>query len=430
MGVTGAAVAGTWAPRTAWGAAAGVKVDKPTLGRGPKDEPEEAVGGPLALGPWAHGKSSTSTATMLMFRGNGAHTFYGTGPLPEQAPRILWQHRMIDFPSLYYGEPHVWSGTGWTGQAAKLGDYVFIGSQGCHLYAFEAASGKLRWRFHGDRMFKASVCLYENRVYIGNVDNFLRCLDAATGKVIWKLNTMKDLDSSACVVDDRLYIAGENGHARCLDPRTGTQIWKTFVGAINRGPKGGSYGSETSPAVANGEYYCATYDGELFRIDAATGEIVWKAITGDDTDASPVIWGDFVYAAAQEKSPFVHCFERATGKLVWKKQSKGGFWASPALSGGKLFIGSAGGEILALDATSGALVWRVDLGHPTWSSASVVDEKLVIAGFDGVLRCLDAKTGKPVWEKKLGGRMHSTPCIVDGKIYIGTRQGFFYAIGA
>lgn len=386
-------------------------------------------GGPLNLPKWTLGDASASPTTPLMFRGNPSHTFYGTGPIPDK-PRVKWRHRMLDFNTLYYGKPHVWRGTGWTGQAVAYGGFVFIASQGRYIYAFEAETGRLRWRFEGKRMFKSSLCLYDNHLYVGNVDNHLRCLDAATGEVAWKLRWSRDLDSSPCVTGGRLYIAGENGWARCLDPHSGELHWKTFVGAINRGPKGGSYGSETSPAVHEGEYYCATYDGELFSLNAADGSLRWKAKTGDDTDASPVIYDDRVFIAAEEKHSFVQCFGRKDGKLLWERPGKNGFWATPALVDETLYIPSAGGDIMALDARDGKTKWHRELTTGSWSSPAVVDGKVIFGTFDGHLRCLDAATGKDVWSLSLGGRMHSTPCIVDGTIYIGTRAGWFYAIGA
>jgi outer membrane protein assembly factor BamB len=403
-------------------------VDRPRRLRGAPDRASFKAGGPLELPEWSYGKNSTASDAMLMFRGNPSHTFYGTGPLPSK-PRIKWRHRMLDFESLYYGRPHVWRGTGWTGQAAKLGDFVFIASQGGHLYAFEAQTGRLRWRFAGGRMFKSSVCLYDNHVYVGNVDNHLRCLDAKTGDVAWKLRWSRDLDSSACVVNDRLYIAGESGYARCIDPKTGELHWKTFVDGINRGSKGGSYGSETSPAVHEGEYYCATYDGLLFSLNASDGSMRWKAVTGDDTDASPVVYDDRVFIAAEDNYSFMQCFRRSDGKKVWEQKAKGGFWATPAVSEETVYIPSGGGDMLALDARSGKTLWHRQLGTASWSSPVVLEDKILFGAFDGKLRCLDRKTGKDIWELKLGGRIHSTPCVVDGVIYIGTRAGRFYAIG-
>jgi outer membrane protein assembly factor BamB len=384
----------------------------------------------ITLPDWRYGKNSAATDTVLMFRGNGAHTFYGTGPIPEANPRVLWRFRTAVIRNTVRGTPMTWTGTGWTGTAVKLGDYVFFGSVGGYVYALDAKSGKQAWRLKGGGMFKASICAYENRLYIGNTDNLLRCIDAATGRTVWRVDTGKDLDSSAAVVDDKLYIAGENGYLRCLVPQTGKQIWRTFVDGIGPGTVLGSNGSETSPAVADGEVYTATYDGILFCVDAKSGDVRWRARTGDDTDASPVIHDEFVYACAEEKSPYLFCFAREDGRQVWRYGERtGGFYSTPAIVGDRLWVGAEDGKLHCVNARDGSPVWTFQTGAAIWSSPCVVDGKVIVGSRDFHLYCLDAATGREHWRLKLDGRIISSPCIVDGTIYIGTATGYFYAVG-
>ena len=49
-----------------------------------------------------------------------------------------------DFHTRLRGWRITWRGTGWTGQAIAVGDFVFVGSVGRGLYAFEARTGRLR----------------------------------------------------------------------------------------------------------------------------------------------------------------------------------------------------------------------------------------------------------------------------------------------
>lgn len=383
------------------------------------------------LPAWSYGRNSSATDTVLMFRGNGAHTFYGTGPIPDKAPEIKWRFRTAVIRNTVRGTPMVWAGTGWTGTAVKLGDYVYVGSVGGYVYAFEAESGDLVWKVRGGGMFKGSICAYENRLYMGNTDNQLRCLDAETGKRVWRIDTGKDLDSSPCVVDDKLYVAGENGYLRCLVPQTGKQIWRTFVDGIGPGTVLGSNGSETSPAVANGRVYTATYDGILFCCDANTGKVLWRAKTGDDTDASPVVHGDYVYAAAEEKAPYVYCFAQEDGRQVWRYANKArGFYSTPAVVGDRLYVGAEDGELHCVDPTTGEGVWTFQTGAGVWSSPCVIDGTVIFGSRDYHVYALDAATGAERWRVKLDGRIISSPCIVDGAIYIGTATGYFYCLAA
>jgi len=388
-----------------------------------------AAPGVAKLGPWRYGRGSFAADTQLMFRGNPAHTFYGTGPVPD-APRFAWRFRTAEIKNFVRGKPMTWAGTGWTGTASKLGDYVYVGSPGGYVYCFNAFSGRLVWAHKGAGMFKGSLCIYDNKVYIGNTDNLLRCLDAATGRRIWAYDTEKDLDSSPCVVDGRLYIAGENGYARAIDPQTGKQIWRTFLGGIGPGTLLGSNGAETSPAVADGELYAATYDGDLFCLDTNDGKVRWKTRTHDDTDASPVIAGEFVYAAAEEKASHLFCFARDTGREVWRySENPLGFWSTPAVVGDRIFVGGDDQKLHCVDAATGKGVWRFETGGAVWCSPSVVDGKVVFGSRDGLLYILDAASGREIWRQALDGRIISSPCIVDGYIWIGTATGWFYCFG-
>lgn len=387
--------------------------------------------GVARLPAWAYGDSSVSTDTVLMFRGNGAHTFGGTGPLPDKAPEVKWRFRTGSRSNTVRGVPMVWAGTGWTGSAVKLGDYVYVGSVDGKAYAFHAETGRLVWQIGSGGMYKSSFCAFENRLYIGNTDDLLRCIDAQTGRTVWTHNTGKDLDSSPCVIEGKLYIAGENGHVRCLDPRTGKLIWKTFVGGIGPGTVLGSNGTETSPAVADGELYGANYDGDLYCLDTATGAPRWTVKTGDDTDASITIAGDYIYAGAQEKAPVLYCFARKDGREVWRYTGNTkGYWSTPAVADGRVHVGGEDGSLHTVDALTGAPLWTFATGDGIWSSPSVVDGKVVFGSRDFHLYCVDAKSGAEVWRVKLDGRIISSPCIVGGKIWIGTATGYFYCLGA
>lgn len=386
--------------------------------------------GPIKLPTWKYGDHSAASDTLIMFRGNPTHTFYGTGPIPTK-PALKWKFRMERVEALLHGRPHVWTGTGWTGQASVLGGYVFIGSQDKHFYCFETETGQLRWKYQSGRWFKSSPCLYENRIYVGNVDNYLRCMDAQTGRVLWHYNMGRDLDSSPCVWEGRLYIGGENGYLHCFDPKRGKLLWRTFLGGIGPNTKPGSNGVETSPAVADGEVYAANYDGYLFCVDARTGAIRWKFRTGDDTDASPVIVGDRLYIAAEDRNPYLYCVSRQQkGKLIWKLSNRKGWWSTPAIVGDRLWIGGNNGILYCIEAKTGKVIWTFKAGGPIWSSPAVVDDRVVFGSYTPYLHMLDANSGKQIWKFNMGGRSHSTPCVVNGSIYVGCSAGTFYCFGA
>lgn len=379
------------------------------------------------LPPWSGADSSNSQpGTMMMFRGNAQHAHYGQGKLGTDL-KALWKFRMWDFQTWKHGAPYLWQGTGWTGQTLKVGDYVFVGSQGGHMHCFHALTGKLVWVHAADRAFKGSPCFYKNRLYAPNVDNCLRCLDATTGKELWKWRGPHDMDSSPVVHGGKLYVGGEDGALKCFDPDSGKLQWNLPFG-VGEGEKPGSGGIESSVAIADGVGYFGHLDGNIRAVDLATQKVLWARHIGKDVDASCLIVGGRLFVGVEEGDPSFHCLDRATGKTVWAQQL-GGIWGSAAHDGGRIYVGSSNGKFYALDAGTGSIVWSHDVGIAMWSSPAVVDGKVVFGSYDRWLRMLDAKDGTLLWKGDLEGRSHSAPAIIDGKIWVGSASGWYWCFG-
>ena len=249
--------------------------------------------------------------------------------------------------------------------------------------------------------------------------------------MLWAANMGADCDSSPCVVDGRLYICGETGQARCLDPHTGKLHWETYLGGTGGGSKPGSNGVESSPAVVDGELFASSYFGDLFCVDTSNGRLKWTAKTHDDTDASPVVHGRYVYTAAEDRASRLYCFDRKNkGKLVWQYEGNpSGYWSTPAFADGKIFVGGQDGKMHCVDATTGKALWTYRTEAPVWSSPAHVGGRLVFGSYDKHLHLVDAATGRGISKLRLDGRCISTPAVVDGRVYVGTATGTFYCVG-
>lgn len=380
------------------------------------------------LPAWDGATTSDSVpGSMRMFRGNLAHGYYGSGTVPEN-PRLVWKFRMSDLSTMKHGKPTVWSGTGWTGQALKHGDYVFVGSTGGHFHCFEAKTGALVWVFTAERMFKGSPTLYDNRIYVPNVDNHLRCLDAATGKVVWDWRGPNDMDSSPRVLGGKVYVGGEDGAVKCFDAATGDLEWQEKFG-VGEGEKPGSGGIECSLAIADGVAYFGHLDGHLRAFSLTERKLLWKTKLGFDIDASALVVGDRVYCGAEEGKPSFHCLDRETGKTVWTHHVKGGVWSTAASWKDTVIVGGNGGGLYCLDAATGDEKWVFDAGAGIWSSPSVVDGKVLFGAYDRYYRMVDAETGTLIWKHDIGARSHSGAAIEDGHIWVGGASGWFYCFG-
>lgn len=410
---------------------AGVIVEPDAAPPPPPPDPGPVDRGELSgdFPEWNLGDASESQNTVLMFRGNTSHTFYGTGPLSEK-PNLLWKTKLGEFTGAKADGTVVrWVGTGWSGQPVMWGNRVYVGAVDTQYYCFNAETGKPIWIHKGGRMFKGSSCFYKGKLYMGNVDNQIRCIDGKDGKVLWKYDTKRDCDSSPCVWGNRLYIGGEDGKLKCMDPDTGDMHWLLDMGE-GKGAPPGSGGFESSPAVVDGEVYIGHYDGYVLCVDAKTGTEKWRGPTGGDTDVSPVVAGDLVYIAAETESPILCAFDRTKkGKKVWEFNNKLGYWSTPAVVDNRLYVGGHDGIMYCHEADTGKVLWTYKVGAAIWCSPCVVDGKVVFGSYDPFLYMLDAKDGSLLWKYRIGDRTHSTPCIVGGKIYVGSASGYFYCFG-
>ena len=119
------------------------------------------------------------------------------------------------------------------------------------------------------------------------------------------------------------------------------------------------------------------------------------------------------------------------------KTKLGGVWASPAITKNTVYVSTHTGSLLAIDKLSGEILWKDDVDIHAWSSPVVVDDgehqQLLVANCKGELRnySLKGKTPQLEWKFEIPGSpcIESTPTVLNGIIYVGTRDGYFYAIG-
>jgi hypothetical protein len=63
------------------------------------------------------------------------------------------------------------------------------------------------------------------------------------------------------------------------------------------------------------------------------------------------------------------------------------------------------------------------------SSPAVAGGRVYVGSDDAKVYCLDASTGAKIWSYLTGDRVVSSPAIVDGVVYIGSYDGKVYAFG-
>ena len=122
-------------------------------------------------------------------------------------------------------------------------------------------------RFSGttrqDGRMRSSPAVVNGVVYVGSDDKNLYALDATSGALLWKYTTGGSVSSSPAVANGVVYFGSYDNNTYALDATSGALLWKYTTG--NR--------VSSSPAVANGVVYVGSWDNNLYALDAATGTL-------------------------------------------------------------------------------------------------------------------------------------------------------------
>jgi len=329
-----------------------------------------------------------------------------------------------------------------------------VARTGVYDSAGPARAGQVKWTFKTDGPIVGSAAVADGTVYVGSADNFLYAIDQNTGKEKWKFKTLggRAIASTTAVSDGLVYFAGFDGILYAVAAETGAQQWM-FVAEYERRFEarrlhGYTPGLQTipdswdiytsSPAVFNGRVYFGSGDGNVYAVNAKTGVLQWKAVTGDVVHASPAIANNTVYIGSWDS--YLYALDADTGQEKWKFKAgedpfihnQQGFQSSPAVADGIVYVGCRDGHLYALDAATGRKRWDYPTNKGWVNGTPAIRDGVVYVGTSDGYRffALDAKTGRARFDGDAKGAVFSSPAIAGDLVYFGVSNGKLMAVDA
>jgi outer membrane protein assembly factor BamB len=211
--------------------------------------------------------------------------------------------------------------------------------------------------------------------------------DVPAPKPVWTFEAGSALWAGPTFADGTLYVGDQAGVVHAIDARTGKERWSfKTAGAIR-----------TRPTVAAGDLYVQADDGYLYKLGAADGKERWRVAVVD----KPV-----------ERLPFDN-----------PKSRFDRFGSDVTVHEGRLYVGTHGGRVIALDPAKGTTVWEFAAGDAVLAAPAVRDGRVYFGSYDKNVYALDAVSGKLVWKTDAKGSVVSTPAVTDdgGLLVVGTR---------
>jgi outer membrane protein assembly factor BamB len=192
------------------------------------------------------------------------------------------------------------------------------------------------------------------------------------------------------------------------------------------------------PVVTDGTALAALQRGKLSAISIDTGQETWRFPSQADkkTDlkaiyGTPAVGGGRVYVGGFNGT--LYALDLTTGAVIWQQETGGAIIGAPALADGTVYVGSSDSKLYAFDAGTGTLRWTpFKTGGSIWSRPVVEGGTVYVTSMDKRLYALDSATGESRWPQpfEAHGAMPSTPALAGNTLYVGALDDRLYAIDA
>jgi len=210
---------------------------------------------------------------------------------------------------------------------------------------------------------------------------------APVAKPVWTFEAGSAQWAGATFADATVYSGGQDGKLHALDAATGKERWSAQVGGAIR----------TRPTIAGEALFVQADDGFLYKLSAANGQPLFKVQVVD----KPV-----------ERLPFDN-----------PKSRFDRFGSDVTVAGGRLYLGTHGGRVLALEPEKGTVVWEFAAGDAVLAAPAVQEGRVYAGSYDHFVYALDTATGELVWKRDTLGAVVSTPAVSKegDRLVVGTR---------
>ena len=369
---------------------------------------------------------------------------------------IIWEYDMVRELNVF---PHAMS----NGCPLIVGDKLFVttsnGVNAGHvkvpspnapsLICLGRSTGQLLWSdnspgkdiMHGQWSSPSYAAEPVPQVIHGQGDGWLRAFDPATGKLLWKFDGNRkgakhelggtgeksDFNAAPVVHNGRVYIGtGQDpehstglAHLWCIDLKR----------AVELGAKAPDRDVSTDLLVRvekqpNGEEKAVTKPNPSSALAWVLGGEERRKWARRDfkfgrTMSTVAVVDDIVYAA--ELAGHVHCLNAHTGESYWQYDTMASIWASPYYVDGKVLVATDAGDLF---------VFRHDPKPTKFDGLGAAHDAPDLKAARKIIKATQAEIEKKYLLAKIEFPMpfRTTPTVVNGVLYVAT-ETTLYAIG-
>ena len=259
------------------------------------------------------------------------------------------------------------------------------------VFAFDAASGRQRWKVKATTEVLSAPAVGSGVVVVRSMDNKIVAYDVETGERRWTIQRTAPalvLRSAPGIVinDGTAFVGLPAGRLLAINTATGVARWDAPI-AEPRGATELERVADVSgvPALLGREICATAYQGRIACVDTGNGSLRWAREFS--ADVGPAMDQRYVFAADEVGS--LAGFSRDTGGSLWRSTAlRGRTLSSPVSFGRAVVVGDKEGYLHFLSREEGAMLARLSVGSQVRAAPIVTGANLVVQTIDGKLIAL------------------------------------------
>jgi len=300
-----------------------------------------------------------------------------------------------------------------------VGDIVYYGNLDGTVAAVHRTKGYKFWevKLPSGAGIDGAFSYGRSRIYAGDTKGNLYALNARDGSIAWKFSTHSEWLSPPAVARDRVIAATGNDEIFALSEKDGKEKWHYS----RRGDEKMTVRGAPAPFIHGGEVYQGFSDGHLVGLSVNDGKVLWaqKLRSRDrfyDIDMSPQVDDQHVIAATYDGN--LYALDRASGNSLWvfRVGSYGGF----LVEGDKVYFSGLNGNLYCLNKGTGSVIWQTAIGTGVGLTPARAGDYLVVTTSSDPFYVVDPASGKVISEGRLGAGTLAAPT--------GHLEGWFYTL--
>lgn len=304
---------------------------------------------------------------------------------------LLWEEEVKDIPGSPATHPRVTEDTGLAAPTMAV--------DGKRVYAIFATGDVIAFDLDGKKIWGRNLGVPNNSY------------GHSSSLQVWGNKLVVQFDSFA------------GGRLLALDTSSGESIWD-----VSR-PVSISWASPSLIEVEGRVQVVTTSDPYVMGNDLETGAELWKVEAMMGEVAPSIAYDDGIVFATNEYARLIAVKPEAGAEYIWEDDEYLAEVASPVAYNGLLFLATSYGVMVCYDAKTGEKQWEKEFSDGFWSSPIIAEGKLYINDGEGTTYILKAdRTGALIAEPDLGEDGFAMPVFADGVIYMRSLKNL-YCIG-